>query len=121
MRDVQLHGSAEERCDGWVELAAGEELESRAEGRVVDEDADELLHDRLWVFHEFGEPAVHLGEGRQRELGADCCPGLIVDGLRDQSSGDSSVSLMLSRRHCAESGSRRSVAVRRAEWVPERT
>ncbi|MEC5181915.1 hypothetical protein RCH07_003286 [Arthrobacter sp. CG_A4] len=27
-----------------MELAAGEELVSRAEGAVVDEDADELLH-----------------------------------------------------------------------------
>jgi hypothetical protein len=43
-----------------VELAAGEELESRAEGAVVDEDTDELLHDRFGVFHEFGEPAAHL-------------------------------------------------------------
>lgn len=37
VRDAQLQGSAEERRDGRVELTAGEELESRAEGAVVDD------------------------------------------------------------------------------------
>jgi hypothetical protein len=81
--DVQLHGPPEEHGDGWLELAAGEELEARAVGPVVDEDADQLLHDRFRVFHEFGEPAVDLFEGRQRELGPDPGPGLIADRLRD--------------------------------------
>ena len=82
LRDIQLHGPAEECCNRWLELAAGEELESRAEGPVVDEDADELAHDRFGVLHQFGEPSVHLREGRQRELGPDAGPGLIADGLR---------------------------------------
>ena len=51
VRDVQFHGSLKEGCDGWLELSAGEELESRAVGAVVDEDADELSHDRFGVFH----------------------------------------------------------------------
>src|SRR2546427_11707300 len=38
MRDIQLHGSPEECRNGWLELPAGEELESRAEGPVVNED-----------------------------------------------------------------------------------
>jgi hypothetical protein len=73
------------------------------------------------VVHELGEPASDLREGWQREFRPDRCPGLIVDGLAVQCSVVSSPSLMLSRSQCVESGSRRSVAVRRAEWVPERT
>ena len=41
----------------------------------------ELAHDGFGVFHQFGEPAVHLREGRQRELGPDPGPGLIADRL----------------------------------------
>jgi hypothetical protein len=43
VRDVQLHCPLKEGSDGWVELAAGEELEPGAEGSFVDEDAGELL------------------------------------------------------------------------------
>jgi hypothetical protein len=49
-----------------VELAAGEELESWAEGRVVCEDADELLHDRLWVLDVFVEAGGAPWRGWQR-------------------------------------------------------
>ncbi len=81
VRDLQLHRTLEQLKDLRAELSAGEELESRAEGPVIDEDADELLHHRFGVFHQFGEPAVHLREGRQRELGPDPVPGLIADRL----------------------------------------
>jgi hypothetical protein len=83
VRDVQLHGPAEERRDGGLELPAGQELEARAVGPVVNEDAHELLNDRFRVLHQFGEPAVDLFEGWQRELGPDPGPGLIADRLRD--------------------------------------
>jgi hypothetical protein len=64
VRDVQFHRTLKEINHGGVELSAGEELESRAEGAVVDEDADELAHHGFGVFHELGEPAVHLLKGR---------------------------------------------------------
>ena len=96
-----------------MELAAGEELEARAEGPVVNEDADELAHERFRVFHQFGEPVVDLRQARQRELGPDRVPGLIADRWLEGSPLPSS--LMLSRSHWVESGSRRSVKVRRAE------
>lgn len=54
--------------------------------------------------------------------GPNAGPGLIGDGLAVHSSSVvSSASLMFSRSHWVESGSRRSVAVRREERVPERT
>jgi hypothetical protein len=43
MRDSYLHGPPKERRDGRLELPAGEELECRAVGAVVDENADELV------------------------------------------------------------------------------
>lgn len=53
--DIQLYGSAEECCDGWLELPAEEELKSRAERAVVDKDTDKLAHHRFGVFHELGK------------------------------------------------------------------
>ena len=44
VRDIQFHGALEQPVDGRVEMTAGKELESGAEGAVVDEDADVLLH-----------------------------------------------------------------------------
>jgi hypothetical protein len=64
VRDLQLHCAPKELNGGGVELSAGEELESGAEGAVVDEDADELPHHGFGVFHELGEPAPHLPQGR---------------------------------------------------------
>jgi hypothetical protein len=64
VRELQFHRTPEEPSGGGAELSAGEELESRAEGAVVDEDADELLHYGFGVFHELGEPAPHLVQGR---------------------------------------------------------
>jgi hypothetical protein len=37
MRDLPLQSTLKEPNDGWVELSAGEELEARAEGAVVDD------------------------------------------------------------------------------------
>ena len=45
VRDIQFHGALEQPVDGRVvEMTAGKELESGAEGAVVYENADELLH-----------------------------------------------------------------------------
>ena len=74
MRDVQLQRPPEQGQDRGVEVSAGEELEARAEGAVSDEDPDELAHHGFGVFHEFGEPAAHLRQGRQRELRPDPAP-----------------------------------------------
>jgi hypothetical protein len=49
---------------------------------VANEDADQLVKDRFPVLHRIGEPAVHLREGRQRELGPDTGPGRIADRWR---------------------------------------
>ena len=74
----------EESDDGRVEVAAGDELESRAERAVVDEDADELLHYRVGVVHQFGEAAADLFQGGQREFFPDPRPGLVIDRLTVQ-------------------------------------
>ena len=64
-----------------VELSAGEELEPGAEGAVVNEDPDELLHHRFRVFHELGQAAADLPQGRQGKFGPDGRPYLIADRL----------------------------------------
>jgi hypothetical protein len=84
VRDLQLQCPLEQDHHRGVELAAGEELEARAEGAVVDEDADELLHHRFGVFHEFGEPAADLLQGRQREFCPYPFPYLSADRLAVQ-------------------------------------
>ncbi len=84
MRNLQFYGALEKVDDGRVEVAAGDELESRAEGAVVDEDADELLHYRVGVVHQFGEAAADLFQGGQREFCPDPRPGLVVDRLTFQ-------------------------------------
>jgi hypothetical protein len=101
-----------------VESSAGEELESRAEGAVADEDPHKLAHDRFGVLHELGEPAAHLFQGREGEFRPDPVPGLITDGPGVHGRRAWPASLMVSRSHRVESGFRRSVKVRGAELVP---
>lgn len=78
--DLQFHCTMKEPCDGRMEIQIGEELESRTKGAVVDEDADELLHDRFGILIQFGESSADLCQGGQRELRSDLLPDLLGDG-----------------------------------------
>ena len=50
-----------------VELAAGGEMEARAERPAVNDDTDQVLHHRLRALHESGEPAAHVIQREQRD------------------------------------------------------
>lgn len=50
LRDVKYHRPTKKLYDGRMELPAGAELETRAKGPLVDEDADQLPHDRFGIF-----------------------------------------------------------------------
>lgn len=93
----------------------GEELESRGEGAVSDEDPNELLHDRFGILQKFGKLATHLLQGRPGEFGPDPVPYSAADRQPVHGSRAWSVSLIDSRTHRVESGSRYSVNVLSAE------
>jgi hypothetical protein len=79
VRDPNFQRPRERGEDNGVDLAAGEELESRAEGSTIDEYPDELLHPWFRIFDELGLPAADLLQGRQREFRSDRLPCLIID------------------------------------------
>lgn len=82
VRNLQFHRPLEELNIRWVELSVREELESRAEGAVVvDDDDDELLHHWFGMLHQFGEPASHHPERRQRKFCLNRGPVLSADRL----------------------------------------
>ncbi|WP_237739519.1 SOS response-associated peptidase family protein [Arthrobacter sp. TB 26] len=57
--------------NGWTRKRSAEDPRRGPVTSVVDEDADELPHDRFGVFLEPGEPAADQFQGRQRELRQD--------------------------------------------------